>query len=125
MSLEPEVVITQRLFARLQEEDCLRPGDRESVAYRIAEVMVLAKQLYLDTLPRLMGESQESMFDELAGLRMALLNFRDLVSEFDEAFLEAMHHQREADPQSEPDTEFDQEEEDEDHPEPQNGSSGA
>lgn len=124
MSLEPEVVITQRLFARMQAEDCLRPGDRESVAYRIAEVMVLAKQLYLETLPRLMGESEETMFDELAGLRMALLNLRDLVSEYDESFLEAMHHEREANPNENEEADEDDDEEEE-HPEPQNGSSGS
>jgi hypothetical protein len=90
-------MITRSLFSRMKEEDCLRPGDREAVAYRIAEVMVLAKHLYTEVLPRLTGESEESLFDELAGLRMALLNLRDLVSEYDEAFLEAMHHQREDD----------------------------
>jgi len=93
----------------MKQEECLRPGDREAVAYRIAEVMVLAKQLYTEVLPRLTGESEESLFDELAGLRMALLNLRDLISEYDEAFLEAMHHQREDD--APPDQEDDLEEE--------------
>ncbi len=113
MSLEPEALITKHLFARMREEDCLRPGDRESVAYRIAEVMVLAKQLYMETLPRLMGETEETLFDELAGLRMALLNLRDLVSEFDESFLEAMLHQREADADETPENEGEEEEEEE------------
>lgn len=116
-------MITQHLFARMKEEDCLRPGDRESVAYRIAEVMVLAKQLYMETLPRLMGETEETLFDELAGLRMALLNLRDLVSEFDEAFLEAMHHQREADDAEKAPEDEEEPLEDEEHPEPQNGAS--
>lgn len=111
-------MITRSLFSRMKEEDCLRPGDREAVAYRIAEVMVLAKHLYTEVLPRLTGESQESLFDELAGLRMALLNMRDLVSEFDEAFLEAMHHQREDDPPAEDNEEL----EDEAPAEPLNGT---
>lgn len=116
-------MITQHLFSRMREEDCLRPGDRESVAYRIAEVMVLAKQLYVETLPRLMGESTETLFDELAGLRMALLNMRDLVTEFDEVFLEAMLHQREADAAEAPPEE--EEEEDENELPPSNGNGAA
>ncbi|MEW6280969.1 MAG: hypothetical protein AB1758_20315 [Candidatus Eremiobacterota bacterium] len=118
----PEMVITHALYSRMKAEDCLRPGDRESVAYRVAEVMVLAKHLYTEVLPRLMGQapepSGESLFEELAGLRMALLNLRDLVGDFDEAFLEAMHHQRETDAEEAEDPE------EADESPPTNGSRG-
>lgn len=118
-------MITQHLFSRMREEDCLRPGDRESVAYRIAEVMVLAKQLYVESLPRLMGESTETLFNELAGLRMALLNMRDLITEFDEAFLEAMLHQREADEAEAPPDDDEDVDEVEEEPDPDPPTNGA
>jgi hypothetical protein len=97
---EQELAITGVLHRRLQAEDCLRPGDRESVAYRIAEIMVHAKSLYTQVLPRLMEEDEAlgyTLFEELAGARMAFVQMKDLVEDFDEAFLEAMAHQREDD----------------------------
>lgn len=97
---QQELVITGVLHRRLAAEDCLRPGDRESVAYRIAEIMVAARSLYTELLPRLMDEDTAegySMFEELAGARMAFMNLKDLVEDFDEAFLESMAHQREED----------------------------
>ena len=97
---QQELVITGVLHRRLAAEDCLRPGDRESVAYRIAEIMVAARSLYTELLPRLMDEDAAegySMFEELAGARMAFMNLKDLIEDFDEAFLESMAHQREED----------------------------
>ncbi len=97
---EQELAITGVLHRRLQAEECLRPGDRESVAYRIAEIMVHAKSLYTQVLPRLMEEDAAegyTLFEELAGARMAFVQMKDLVEDFDEAFLEAMAHQREDD----------------------------
>lgn len=98
--LPQEIAITRIVHERLQKEECLLAGDRESVAYRIAEIMVAAKELYTESLPRLVepkeGESS-AIFEELTGLRMAFLHVRDLVTDFDEAFMEAMHHQRQHD----------------------------
>ena len=100
---EQELAITGALHRRLQAEDCLRPGDRESVAYRIAEIAVHAKSLYTEVLPRLVGESAApaaegySMFEELAGARMAFMHMKDLIEDFEDAFLESMAHQREED----------------------------
>ena len=96
-----EATLTQILHAKMQRQQCLQEGDQESVAYRISEIMVAAKELYTKDLPRLMHDDEEvlpgQMFQELAGLRMALFNLRDLITDFDEAFLDAMTHQREDD----------------------------
>ncbi len=102
-----EATLTQILHAKMQRQQCLQDGDQESVAYRISEIMVAAKELYTKDLPRLMQDDEEAtegeMFQELAGLRMALFNLRDLITDFDEAFLDAMTHQREDDePEDEP-----------------------
>ena len=96
-----EATLTQVLHAKMQRQKCLQDSDQESVAYRISEIMVAAKELYTTDLPSLMHDNPEAlegeMFSELAGLRMALFNLRDLITDFDEAFLDAMTHQRDDD----------------------------
>ncbi|MGM9998743.1 MAG: hypothetical protein ACI38Q_05060 [Candidatus Bruticola sp.] len=131
--LEPgseEIAITKVIYEQLTKQKCLQPGERESVAYRFAEIMVSAKNLYMDVLPRLANcadraevvencdESKEHecsgecscedaeeqacltespIFAELAGARMAFIHLRDLIADFDDAFMVAMASQREAD----------------------------
>lgn len=95
-----EMAITGVLSQRLAREECLRPGDRETISYRVAELMVASKNLYTEVLPRLLeqdGASTYTAFEDLAGMRMALLHMRDLIEDFEEAFLEAMANQREDD----------------------------
>lgn len=139
--LEPgseEIAITKIVHDQLKEQNCLLPGERESVAYRLAEIMVSAKNLYVEVLPRLVNcdkskpcsqneEAEEEhehhehscdccadcdedeedsktttiedtpIFNELAGARMAFIHLRDLIADFDDAFMVAMASQREAD----------------------------
>ncbi len=139
--LEPgseEIAITKVVHDKLKEQNCLLPGERESVAYRLAEIMVSAKNLYVEVLPRLVNcdlthhvdeeeETEEThvhhhdcscecshdcdedeedskpsieetpIFNELAGARMAFIHLRDLIADFDDAFMVAMASQREAD----------------------------
>ena len=96
-----EATLTAILQAKMQRQNCLQEGEQQAVAYRISEIMVAAKELYTKDLPRLMQEDLEAvegeMFQELAGLRMALFNLRDLITDFDEAFLDAMTNQRDDD----------------------------
>ncbi|MBS2033656.1 hypothetical protein JST97_01640 [bacterium] len=95
-----EQVIAQVLHRRMEEENSLIAGERGAVAYRIAELMVQAKDLYTQVLPRLTKEvnSELPLEEEISGLRMALLHMRDLITDFDNAFLEAMFSERKANP---------------------------
>jgi hypothetical protein len=95
-----EQVIARILLRRMHDEQSLIAGEREAVAYRVAELMVSAKDLFTQYLPRLLKEveSQHNLEDEISGLRMALLHLRDLVTDFDNAFLEAMYSERKANP---------------------------
>ena len=139
--LEPgseEIAITKIVHDQLKDQNCLLPGERESVAYRLAEIMVSAKNLYVEVLPRLVNcdknkplsqdedtedehehnehscdcvndcdEDEDEdrrpaiedtpIFNELAGARMAFIHLRDLIADFDDAFMVAMASQREAD----------------------------
>ncbi|MCA9776028.1 MAG: hypothetical protein KC800_04900 [Candidatus Eremiobacteraeota bacterium] len=94
-----EATVTAILQSKMTAQECLRETDRQLVAYRIAEIMVAAKELYTKELPRVASEANEDsdVFGELAGLRMAFLHIRDLITDFDEAFMIAMSHQREDD----------------------------
>lgn len=94
-----EATVTAILQSKMTAQECLRESDRQLVAYRIAEIMVAAKELYTKELPRIASEANEEsdVFGELAGLRMAFLHIRDLITDFDEAFMIAMSHQREDD----------------------------
>lgn len=96
-----EATVTAILQSKLAAQDCLREEDRQLVSYRIAEIMVAAKELYTKELPRIAAdaspEEQGDLFLELSGLRMSFLHIRDLITDFDEAFMDAMSHQREDD----------------------------
>lgn len=95
-----EATVTAILQSKMVASDALRETDRQVVAYRIAEIMVGAKELYTKELPRIAadrGPEEEDFFSELAGLRMSFLHLRDLITEFDEAFMIAMSNQREDD----------------------------
>lgn len=124
--LEPgseEIAITKLVNRRLQEGGCLRVGTRESVAYRLAEIMVSAKNLYTEVLPRFIeggadgGEYEEDeelseserVFDDLAGVRMAFIHMRDLIVDFEDAFMDAiddLHGEDEDEDGSDPDNFF-------------------
>lgn len=89
-----EVEITRLINDRLRQEDCMEAADRETVAYRIAEIMVSARRMYTTTLPRLTnvnGESELSMDDDMEGLRTTFLHLRDLLHDFDSTFFAALH----------------------------------
>ncbi|MBX3168913.1 MAG: hypothetical protein KF760_16000 [Candidatus Eremiobacteraeota bacterium] len=97
-----EQVIAQVLHRRMEDEKSLIAGERGAVAYRIAELMVHAKDLYTQSLPRLTKEinSELPMEEELTGLRMVLLHMRDLITDFDNAYLDAMFVERKANPEA-------------------------
>lgn len=91
-----ELEITRLILDRLRSENCMEESDRETLAYRVAEIMATAKRMYTVSLPRLTnvnGESTASMDDDLAGLRMTFLHLRDLLHDFDSTFFDAMHHE--------------------------------
>ena len=97
-----ELEITRLIFERLVKENCLAESERETIAYRIAEIMVAAKQMYTKSLPRLTnvnGESNSPVEDDLTGLQMTFTHMCDLMHEFDSVFLEAIRPPK--DPESE------------------------
>lgn len=90
-----EAEITRLINDRMRREECMEEADRETLSYRIAEIMVASRRMFTNSLPRLTnvnGESDATMDDDLAGLRMTILHLRDLLHDFDATFFESMHH---------------------------------
>lgn len=88
-----ELDVTKAIHARLHREDYLEKIHRETVAYRIAEIMSMAGSLVESTLPRLMSVSQApaySMEEDLQGLVRTFVNLRDLLCDFEGVYLEAI-----------------------------------
>lgn len=121
-----EATLTLILQAKMSQQGLFLENERQSLAYRISELMVAAKELYTKELEVLLREADPTeegqLFEDLAGLRMALLHLRDLVTDFDEAFMDAMAELRdsesegpegEEEPQDEEDVDDDAEGEDE------------
>lgn len=98
-----QLTVMKMIFSRLENGGCLCPGEREAIAYRLAEIMTHAKDIYTKSLPRLVAAetnetpTSDELFDELAGLRMELIHMKDLIEDYEDAFLEAMEEQRKAD----------------------------
>lgn len=88
-----ELEITRLINDRLQKEKCLETDERETVAYRIAEIMATAKQMYTKSLPRLTnvsGESNSTMEEDLTGLHMTFVHLTDLMFEFQRVYFDAL-----------------------------------
>lgn len=88
-----ELEITRLIFERLKKERCLKEDERETIAYRIAEIMVAAKDMFTKSLPRLTnvsGESDSPMDDDLLGLQLTFQHLCDLMHEYDSSYLQAL-----------------------------------
>ena len=88
-----ELEVTKLLFERMTKEKCLTASERETISYRIAEIMASAKRLYTKSLPRLTnvnGESDATMEDDLIGLQMTFEHLCDLMHEFRSTYLGAI-----------------------------------
>lgn len=101
-----ELEITRLIHERLVKEGCLAESERETVAYRIAEIMVTAKQMFTRSLPRLTNVNQESdspMEDDLTGLQMTFVHLCDLMHEFESVLLGAIRPPSDSDEEEEED----------------------
>lgn len=90
-----DLEVTRLINERLQKEKYLESSERETISYRIAEIMATAKQMYTKGLPRLTnvsGESKATMEEDMQGLHMTFVHLCDLMHEFDRVYFDAMGH---------------------------------
>lgn len=84
------------LYQRIRTLDCILADNKESLAYRIAEIMAASKNLYTAVLPEMMEEhSDERTWELLVEMRMHLLHQLDLIQEFEELFMESIVREEE------------------------------
>ncbi|MFH0801261.1 MAG: hypothetical protein V2A78_02605 [bacterium] len=76
------------------------PEDAESLAYRMAEILVTAKNLYTDLIPRLMeidSENKDQIVEFITEVRINFQFIHDCIEEYDENFFNLMHGEEEND----------------------------
>lgn len=85
------------LYQRIKAIDCILDDNKESIAYRIAEIMAASKNLYTVVLPEMMEEhSEERTWELIVEMRMHFLHQLDLMQEFEELFMESIVREEEA-----------------------------
>lgn len=78
------------LMSRLEPVELIKMDEREIISYRMAEIFSTARSLYTEVLPRFvnMQDAQsDDVFEAFGEVRMNLLHIKDLIDEFEEAFL--------------------------------------
>ena len=88
--LEEVQAIMAVLMERMEPIDLIRTDEREIIAYRMAEIFSAARNLYTYILPRFVEHEQpdgQEIEDTFGEVRMNLLHIKDLIEEFEEAFL--------------------------------------
>jgi hypothetical protein len=89
--IEQARAIMKVINERMKPLDCIEAENKESLSYRIAEIMTASKNLYTGMLPRLITEDKpEDMWEMLVEMRMHFLHITDLIAEFDTLFLESI-----------------------------------
>ena len=96
--IRDEAVISGIILKRLNSTSCMKPENREILAYRIAELLVGSKETYTKIMPFLSEVEEpgyDQFFDFLMELRMNFLHLADLVIEFEETFLYSLEEKEE------------------------------
>lgn len=89
--IKQATTIMKIIYNKIRTLDCIDNDNKESIAYRIAEIMSFSKNLYTKLLPRLIDEqSTENLWELLVEMRMHYLHQIDLLTEFDEFFLQSI-----------------------------------
>ena len=79
------------LYERFKKDENLDNDHKESLAYRMAEIMSSAKNLYTQILPRMTDEQNgDNMLELLSDFRLHYLNLSDIITEFDDLFLSSI-----------------------------------
>jgi hypothetical protein len=93
MTIAEETAVKDILKSRIAGLNSYSEDNAELLSYRLAEIMVLAKDLYTKLFPEYMDadiNDRTTMWNQLLGIRMHLLHMRDCVEDFDAGLLELM-----------------------------------
>ena len=89
--MEEIQAITRVIAEKIKDEKSISDENKESIAYRMAEIMTAAKNLYTQMLPIFTNDdSKEEAFDILSKFRLHYINLCDIIQEFDEMFMNSI-----------------------------------
>lgn len=93
-----ERIVKDMIEGKFEKMSVYSPEDSEALAYRLAEIIVLAKKLYLEILPEFSttaaGDDPDANWQLITGVRMHLLHTRDCIEDFEQSLLELMDKDR-------------------------------
>ncbi|HEY4003130.1 MAG TPA: hypothetical protein VGO93_29950 [Candidatus Xenobia bacterium] len=98
------------LMHRLEPVDLIKLDEREIISYRLAEIFATARNLYTAVLPRFVDMPRadaDEVFEAFGEVRMNLLHIKDLIDEFEEAFLMSLGtrlEEKEQEPDDQPES---------------------
>ncbi len=98
--IQEENMVKEIIRKRMNALRSYEENDTEILSYRLAEILINAKNLYTKDLPDLLEadlNDEEKVWNSLMGMRMALLHQRDCIEEFDMMLLELLKDREEDD----------------------------
>jgi hypothetical protein len=92
-TIAEESAVKDILKSRINGLKTYSEENAEVLSYRLAEILVLSKDLFTKLFPEYMDadtQEKEAMWNQLLGIRMHLLHLRDCIEDFDASLLELM-----------------------------------
>ena len=95
--LKQSQAIMRIIHDKLKNENWIDNENKESLCYRIAEIMTAAKSIYTNVMPEIMNAKPgQNMLELLSELRLHYLNLSDLICEFDDLFMSSIIQEEDA-----------------------------
>lgn len=91
--VQEEITVKEIIRKRMNALQSYEESDTEILSYRLAEILINAKNLYTRDFSDLLQadiNDEEKVWNSLMGMRMALLHQRDCIEEFDMMLLELL-----------------------------------
>ena len=96
-TLSEERAVKVILKKKMEALHSYSEGDSELLAYRLAEIIVLAKNLYTKLFNDLMksdSRNEEETWSQVMGIRMHLLHLRDCIQDFETDLIDLMEDKK-------------------------------
>ncbi len=95
--IDQEKMVKEIIKRKLESMQVYSAGDAELLSYRLAEIMVMSKRLYVELLSDFAEtdtQDPDSVWEQVSGVRMHLLHMRDCIEDFESGLLEMMDDEK-------------------------------
>lgn len=92
-TINEENTVKEMLKSRIAGLNAYAEADTELLSYRLAEIMILSKDLYTKLLKDMIdadSKSEDAMWSQITGIRMHLMHMHDCIEDFNAGLLELM-----------------------------------